>query len=153
MSLIARLVVIFFAFLIASFFGGLVVAVAVMMREWTNLTLGPVDHGLFAVFAAFGFVFVSGFAFLPGIVAIVIAEAVPLRSVVFYAAAGAAIGVIVYASLGGFDIATLRYDSFERRETEIMAAAGIVAGLVYWLVAGRNAGRWREVPPASLDRR
>jgi len=31
-----------------------------------------------------------------------------------------------------------------RREVEIMAGAGIVAGLVYWLIAGRNAGAWRE---------
>ena len=33
-----------------------------------------------------------------------------------------------------------------RREVEIMAGAGIIAGLVYWLIAGRNAGAWR-VPP------
>ena len=30
------------------------------------------------------------------------------------------------------------------RETEIAAAAGAVFGLVYWVIAGRNAGRWRE---------
>ena len=30
------------------------------------------------------------------------------------------------------------------REVEIAAAAGAVFGLVYWLIAGRNAGRWRE---------
>jgi len=27
---------------------------------------------------------------------------------------------------------------------QLAAAAGIVGGLVYWLIAGRNAGRWRE---------
>jgi hypothetical protein len=35
-------------------------------------------------------------------------------------------------------------NGFARRELEIMAAAGIVAGFVYWAIAGRNAGRWRE---------
>ena len=25
-----------------------------------------------------------------------------------------------------------------------MTGAGIVAGLVYWMIAGRNAGAWRE---------
>ena len=30
------------------------------------------------------------------------------------------------------------------REAEIAAAAGAVFGLTYWLIAGRNAGRWRE---------
>ena len=35
-----------------------------------------------------------------------------------------------------------------------MTGAGIVAGLVYWTIAGRNAGAWREptrpVRPAPL---
>ena len=30
-----------------------------------------------------------------------------------------------------------------------MTGAGIVAGLVYWMIAGRNAGGWRE-PPRPL---
>ena len=30
-----------------------------------------------------------------------------------------------------------------------MTGAGIVAGLVYWMIAGRNAGAWRE-PPRPL---
>ena len=31
-----------------------------------------------------------------------------------------------------------------------MTGAGIVAGLVYWMIAGRNAGAWRE-PPRPPD--
>lgn len=30
------------------------------------------------------------------------------------------------------------------REAEIAAAVGVVFGFTYWLIAGRNAGRWRE---------
>ena len=41
---------------------------------------------------------------------------------------------------------TLRFDGIVRRHLEIMTGAGIVAGLVYWLIAGRNAGAWREPP-------
>jgi hypothetical protein len=29
------------------------------------------------------------------------------------------------------------------QEAQIAAAAGVVFGLVYWLFAGRKAGRWR----------
>jgi hypothetical protein len=29
------------------------------------------------------------------------------------------------------------------REAEIAAAVGVVFGFTYWLIAGRNAGRWR----------
>jgi hypothetical protein len=36
-----------------------------------------------------------------------------------------------------------------RRHLEIMTGAGIVAGLVYWMIAGRSAGNWRE-PPRPL---
>ena len=31
---------------------------------------------------------------------------------------------------------------------QLAAAAGIIGGLAYWLIAGRNAGRWRA-PPAA----
>jgi hypothetical protein len=27
---------------------------------------------------------------------------------------------------------------------QLAAAAGIIGGLVYWLIAGRSAGRWRD---------
>ena len=37
-----------------------------------------------------------------------------------------------------------------RRHLEIMTGAGIVAGVVYWMIAGRNAGAWRE-PPRPLQ--
>ena len=30
------------------------------------------------------------------------------------------------------------------REREVLAAAGIAGGLVYWLFAGRSAGSWND---------
>ena len=30
------------------------------------------------------------------------------------------------------------------RDLQVIAAAGIAAGLAYWALAGRNAGRWRD---------
>jgi hypothetical protein len=33
------------------------------------------------------------------------------------------------------------------RDLEIMAGAGIAAGFVYWAMAGRKAGEWREENP------
>jgi hypothetical protein len=41
----------------------------------------------------------------------------------------------------------LQFEGIVRRHLEIMTGAGIVAGIVYWLVAGRNAGAWRNPPP------
>jgi hypothetical protein len=149
MNLFARVLVIFFSFLAASFAGGFVIVLAVLFPAWSMLELGPIDNGFFAVATTIGFVFVTGFALVPAAAAAAVAETFAIRSGLFYAAAGAAIGFIAYASLGGVDIAALGVDGFTRRETEIAVAAGIVAGLVYWLLAGRSAGRWRESPPAS----
>jgi hypothetical protein len=47
-----------------------------------------------------------------------------------------------------FDPETLRFEGIVRRHLEIMTGAGIVAGFAYWMIAGRNAGAWREPPPA-----
>jgi hypothetical protein len=149
MSLFTRILVIFFSFLAASFAGGLIIVMAVLFPAWSQLELGPIDDGVMAIATTIGFVFVSGFAFLPAAVAAAVAEMVPIRGSLFYALAGAAIGFIAYVSLGGFDVAALGIDGYTRRETEIAVAAGIVAGLVYWLLAGRNAGRWRDSPPAT----
>jgi hypothetical protein len=90
---------------------------------------------------------VAFFAFLPALIAILLAESFAWRSVLFYALAGAAIGLFY-----GFVLPTEGPSPFYvARSTELIAGAGIAAGLVYWLIAGRNAGAWREAatPPSS----
>jgi hypothetical protein len=59
------------------------------------------------------------------------------------------VGLACYLGLVPFDTETLRFDGIVRRHLEIMTGAGIVAGVVYWMIAGRNAGAWRE-PPRQL---
>ena len=71
-----------------------------------------------------------------------VAEAFAIRSVLYYAATGAAVTSLLYFSATGWSTLALAVDGFARRELEIIAAAGIVAGLVYWAIAGRHAGRW-----------
>ena len=66
-----------------------------------------------------------------------------------YAVGGALVGAACYLGLVPFDPDTLHFDGIVRRHLEIMTGAGIVAGLVYWMIAGRNAGAWRE-PPRPL---
>ena len=63
--------------------------------------------------------------------------------------AAAVVGLACYLGLIPFDPETLRFDGIVRRHLEIMTGAGIVAGVVYWMIAGRNAGAWRE-PPRPL---
>jgi hypothetical protein len=87
---------------------------------------------------------------------IVAAEAFAIRSLLFYAVAGALLGCVLYLNFGGWNWAAVTVQGFARREIEIMAAAGIVAGFAYWALAGRNAGKWRESradipPPPGTD--
>jgi phosphotransferase system glucose/maltose/N-acetylglucosamine-specific IIC component len=92
----------------------------------------------------FGFIFLSGFALLPALIVVLITEAFYIRSVLAYAVGGAIVGAACYLGLVPFDPETMRFDGIVHRHLEIMTGAGIVAGLIYWMIAGRSAGAWRE---------
>ena len=144
MALIGRAFIILFACLLASFAAGLVVTLAVVLPELSDLALGPFEQGAFGLMVGFGALFVSFYAFVPVLLVIVAAEAFAIRSLLFYAVAGALLGCVLYLNFGGWNWAAVTVQGFARREIEIMAAAGIVAGFVYWALAGRNAGKWWE---------
>ena len=148
MSLIGRLLVIILAFLAASLAAGMVVVMAVLFPNWSDIGIGPIDPEGFNVVLGFGFIFVSGFALVPAMVIAAVTEALAIRRALAYAAGGALVGVICYLGLVPFDPSTMRFDGIVRRHMEIMAGAGIIAGWVYWAIAGRNAGRWRDPPRA-----
>src|SRR5881394_1501951 len=149
MALIGRLIAIFFAFLAACLVAGIIVITAVLFPEFTDLGTGPIDPSALNVVLGFGFIFISGFALLPALIVVAITEAFYIRSVLAYAVGGGLVGLACYLGLIPFDLETLRFDGIVRRHLEIMTGAGIVAGLIYWLIAGRNAGAWRE-PPSPL---
>jgi hypothetical protein len=149
MSLIGRLFVIFFGFLAACFVAGTIVVVAVLYPEFSYLDTGMADQRAIDLIIGFGFIFVSGFALLPALVVVLITEAFYIRSVLAYAVGGAIVGAACYLGLVPFDPDTLQFDGIVRRHLEIMTGAGIVAGLIYWMIAGRSAGAWRE-PRAPL---
>jgi len=150
MVLIGRLFVILFGFLAACLVAGMIVVGAVLFPEFSELGAGPVDPGTLNVIVGFGFIFISGFALLPATVVVLITEAFYVRGALTYAVGGGVVGLACYLGLVPFDTATLRFEGIVRRHLEIMTGAGIVAGVVYWMSAGRNAGAWRE-PPRPLQ--
>jgi hypothetical protein len=147
MALIGRLFVILFAFLAACFVAGMIVVGAIMFPEFSDLGAGPVDPGVLDVILGFGFIFVSGFALVPAMVVVAITEALYIRGALTYAVGGGLVGLACYLGLVPFDAEQLRFEGIVRRHLEIMTGAGIVAGVVYWMIAGRNAGAWRIPPP------
>ena len=144
MALIGRLFAILFGFLFACLAAGIIVVGAVLYPEFSDLGTGPIDQDAIDVVLGFGFIFISGFALLPALIVVLITEAFYIRGVLTYAIGGAIVGAACYLGLVPFDPNTLQFDGIVRRHLEIMTGAGIVAGLVYWMIAGRNAGAWRE---------
>jgi hypothetical protein len=149
MALIGRLFVIAIAFLAACLVAGMIIVGAVMFPEFSDLGSGPIDQGAIDIIIGFGFIFISGFALLPAMIIALVTEAFYIRSALAYAVGGALVGLACYLGLVPFDPQTLRFEGIVRRHMEIMTGAGIVAGIVYWLIAGRTAGAWRE-PPRRL---
>ena len=78
---------------------------------------------------------------------VVLGEAFKIRSLLVHLAAGAAVLLLAYYGSGfarPYEESIDAAPPLVAREAELAAAAGAVFGLVYWLIAGRNAGRWRE---------
>src|SRR5271165_1931341 len=146
MALIGR-VVVFLAFLAACLAAGIIVVSALLFPEFSELGTGPVDEGALDVLFGFGFIVISGFALVPAMLIVAITEAFYIRRPLTYAVGGGLVGLACYLGLVPFDPDTFRFEGIVHRHLEIMTGAGIVAGLVYWLIAGRNAGAWRKPPP------
>ena len=139
MAVFVRALIVIFAFLVAAFAAAMVITLG-MLIEWEGLVLADNPFGAWAVFGLYSF-FLSGMGLLPAFIIIVLAESFAVRSVLFYAIAGGLGLVALYYGVGFPD----QPGSVPmRRELEIMAAAGIAAGFVYWAIAGRKAGAWRK---------
>src|SRR5215216_600932 len=115
MRLLVRILLILFACFGASLAAGMVVTLAVLLPAWSDLAFGPLEQNTFGIMIAFGALFVSGFALLPALLVIVLAEAFAIRAVLYYALAGAAVAGLLYLSLRGFDTLALRVNGFARR--------------------------------------
>lgn len=144
MSFIGRLFVIFFAFIIAALAAGLALAFGLVAPDFRGIDSDPIERIFFfgSAFVATGYAVAT--ALLPSVLAIAIAEAVRIRSVLFYALGGALIGLAAFYSVDMSDILENTTDIAPvGHGIELAAAAGIVGGIVYWLIAGRRAGAWR----------
>jgi hypothetical protein len=145
-ALFIRFFAVIFGFLFGCLAAGAVLVIATLPAGTLN---GPFDNfdwlilwGAILTSAAF----VSAIAFVPAIIVILIAETLGLRSLFFYALAGGAGGLLYGLT---FPAATAA-NPFDRT-VQITLAAGVAAGIVYWLVAGRTAGLWRGNSAQSAE--
>lgn len=140
-SYLIRLVMITIGFIAAAMTAG--VLIAFMTKVITPSEVGQLsdtgfDAGL--IILAMALASIAGYvAFFPAMLIIIFSELSQRRSWLYYAICGG-----VTAALTPL-IITLFKDSERQSDYETFAmtvAAGMIAGIVYWLVAGRNAGNW-----------
>jgi len=145
MSLFGRIIMILFALILAIVAAGITLAIGIIAPDWAGIDSDPVERVSFFIVSFLATSFVGAVAILPAALFIVISEAARLRSFLFYGVGGALVGL---ASYYGSDISVRLENTTDvppvANALQLAAAAGIIGGLVYWLVAGRNAGRWRD---------
>jgi hypothetical protein len=149
MSLLGRIIVIFFALIVAIMIAGIALVIGIIAPDWAGIDSDPFERVMFFVASFFASSLVGAVAFMPALIVIVIAEAARMRSFIYYGVGGALVGL---ASYFGTDM-TVRLENTTdvapvNNALQLAAAAGIVGGLAYWLIAGRNAGRWRDSRPS-----
>ncbi|MBB4305167.1 hypothetical protein GGD81_004236 [Rhodobium orientis] len=83
-----------------------------------------------------------GAAFLiPATVAIIASEIFSVRGALSHLLGGLAVAAV--SSVTTNIVPHTHVSAF--RAWELLLAAGVLAGAVYWLLAGRNAGKWQKV--------
>jgi hypothetical protein len=148
MALIGRLFVILFAIFVALFAAGVALSLGIFGPQWHVLSGDVGERVAFWGVAMFASGVTATIAFVPLLIAVVLAESFSVRSLLAYVAAGAAIMLLAYFAAGLGQTVDEPIDNpppFISRETELTAVAGMVFGLVYWAIAGRSAGRWRQM--------
>ena len=144
MSLLGRIIVIIFAVIVASMAAGVALAIGIVAPDWATMDSDPVERVSFFVVSFFAISFVGAVAMAPAFVLIVLGEALRIRSFIYYGVAGA---LVALASYFGSDVSMLLENTTDvppvGHALQLAAAAGIIGGVAYWLIAGRKAGAWR----------
>jgi hypothetical protein len=142
MAVLARIMMMILAYILACIAASIVLTIGTLTPEWDDLaSLGMPSVAVWAVVMV-GATAIGAIAMMPALLVIALAEGFAWRSSLVYAALG---GVVALSLSYGLDFAGYvgNADSHLAREREVLAAAGIAGGFVYWLFAGRKAGSWK----------
>jgi hypothetical protein len=137
---IGRIIVVAFAFFLATMAAGFVLFTLGLERVTGELhRLGP-DGDTVTVSLSIldqGLALVASVSIIPALLVIFVGEIVRIHSVIYYVAGGgaalAAVPLLARVQQSG------AFAMPEHTVWQVFATAGFVGGLVYWLIAGRNA--------------
>jgi hypothetical protein len=152
MPLLRRIAVILAGFIAGNFLAVNVLLAGKVLVDFDNLHHysggSPVGYLLLVVAGTVGDCVM---ALIPTLLVVAFTETLRICGVWFYVLAGG-LGALL------FDVACTRYDIIEMRsfcaslsfsELAIVTFAGIVAGYVFWRVAGSRSGEWRAREPRN----
>ena len=140
LKILWRLIVVTVGFSAAILAAGLVLAIAithdVSVAAQYDYMPGIEHQALRGLFLVLGF---AGIGFVPWAIGTIVAELMQFRSIFYHLGLGAVCGAL----------ASVLHPMAEPRVLQVALATGLVAGGVYWLIAGRRAGDWwpRNVRP------
>jgi hypothetical protein len=142
MGVLVRILVVILAYLLACIAASIILTIGTLSPEWDDLTAAGLQTAAVWVVVVVGAGAIAAIAMVPSLLVIALAEGFAWRSILIYGALGA---VLALALSYGLDFAGYvgDPDSVLARERELLAAAGIAGGFVYWLFAGRKAGIWK----------
>lgn len=100
----------------------------------------------FFALALIYWVLLAMFAAIPALIAVAIAEAIKLRSLIAHILIGGFIGFVLTGQAARISpwLNPLDVPAQDMTGTVIMIIAGMLGAIAYWAVAGRFAGMWRE---------
>ncbi len=149
MTAVFRLVMMLVGYIWACIAASAVITLGALAPEWNDLDAlgrslgqsGDVPTAALWATIGIGAVIIFAVGFFPTLLAIILAEGFKLRSIVVYGVIG---GALTLAAAYGLDFSgyVTAPSADMMHDREVFAAAGIAGGLVYWLFAGRRAGRW-----------
>jgi len=159
MQLLRRIAVVLLGYLVATLAASLVVTASAYLIAISHPRMAmPMLSGVGMHLKIIPYVFVPivAAAFIPSMIAAAVAEIFRLRSILFYGVIGCAVAAV---SLIGLRL-LLSLIMFRPKPPAhgfamsfsipwSILAAGVVASLVYWAIAGRNAGTWRTISSGS----
>jgi hypothetical protein len=144
--LLLRLIVVSLGAAVAIYFATVVSCIANWTRFTTIIDLPPDSHIAITLVVGAVMAFVLSQAVFmmlaPALIGIAIAETFAIRSWIFHALNGGLSIWVGWVTLGRGREFSEFYDN-----TLAILATGLVAGFVYWLIAGWNAGVMKPVSP------
>ncbi len=143
MTIVARIFLVIFAYFLACIAASAILTIGTLTPEWDDLVAAGFNSTTAWIVILLGASVIAAIAMVPSLLLIALTEGFGWRSILVYGVLGAGLALLLSY---GLDFAGYvgDPDSFLAREREVLAASCIVGGFVYWLIAGRGAGSWKQ---------